>query len=118
MSKKEVRDFFNRRKVDSSKEISRLILYIAFGILAACFTIFRTSCKSLIIISIIFSALSILLHFAQYLSLYCVSKKFMDAHKDSVPDEPFVLSNILFNLKIFCIFIATVNFIIVALLNL
>jgi hypothetical protein len=117
-TKPTAREFFNPRKVDSSKEISRLILYIAFGILAACFTIFRPLQKCLLITPIIFSGLSILLHFTQYLSLYYTSYKYIDSHEDSVPDKPFVLSDVLFIAKVICIFFAAISFITIALLNL
>jgi hypothetical protein len=117
-TKSEPRKFFNKRKVDSSKEISRLILYIAFGILAACFTIFKNSPKCLLIGATIFSALSVFIHFIQYLSLYYVSKKFIDSDKHSIPNKPFKLSDVLFILKIFCTFLAAIYFIIIAVTHL
>lgn len=112
---------FNKQKSIASKEVSRLISYIAFGILAASFTIFKNGNKCFLLNAVVFSALTILIHFIQYLSIYYTSKKWLNndnINNKKIPEKPFVTSDYLFILKITFILISLINFIIVSIIQL
>lgn len=113
--------YFNKTKSTASKEISRLIAYIAFGIMASSFTVFKNGNKCFLLNAVVFSALAILTHFVQYLSIYCASKKWLNNNNidnEKKPKQPFVASDYLFVIKIIFLVISLINFVIISVIQL
>lgn len=106
----EVKDYFNNFKSISSKEISRLTLYISFGIITSTFTIFKDFPSCILNISMFFSMLCIILHFIQYACMYEVSKKYMNYKKYSVPHNIYKVTDWIMLGKIIILIISVLFF--------
>jgi hypothetical protein len=109
------KEYFNDFKKISSGEISKMVYYTAFGILTACFSVFKDANQCLLLSVLLFSVLSLVCHFFQYFSIYMSCKKWGKESKKNVPSSPFFISDILFIIKIIFLGLSIAYFFVIAL---
>lgn len=100
--------------ITSSKEMSRLIEYISFGILIANFSKYELINKPLLFISCFLSSLVLIMHFYQYKKMYVLSLKALEEQTVSKRlIVPYSSTRCLFQIKEYLLYISIFLFIFV-----